>query len=380
MSARTGVVLAEHLGYLSERRRLKLFQQAISQAVRSGDRVLDLGCGTGVLGLMALKAGAAHVDAIDSSDALEIARCAFEKAGFSANCSLYAESTFNVSVTEFADVAVCDHIGYFGFDYGLIGMLADARARLLKPEALLVPCSLDLWLAPVSNQSVCADIGAWGEIDFAELRWVQTLATNTKHAVQIKADDLGAAPALVGSLDLTQEIGPALCLHAEFTITHDCVLYGLAGWFDAELARGIRMNNSPLSNDQTIARSQAYLPFSKPLSVKVGQTLLADVVARPEEDHLAWTVSLPAQGVCLRQSTLEAELVNPQGLPRGNQASLPVLNRRGQAKCAVLSWCDGKHDRALMQDKLRRDFADVFPTDESARRFVAATIDGYLQC
>ena len=67
-------ILDEHLGYIADPIRLDLFRTAIAQAVQPGNRVADVGCGSAILGLLCLQAGAGHIDAIDSTGAIEIAR------------------------------------------------------------------------------------------------------------------------------------------------------------------------------------------------------------------------------------------------------------------------------------------------------------------
>ena len=51
-------MLDEHLGYVADRIRLERFRAAIAKAITAGDRVADLGCGSGILGLLCLRAGA----------------------------------------------------------------------------------------------------------------------------------------------------------------------------------------------------------------------------------------------------------------------------------------------------------------------------------
>ena len=63
-----GNALEEHYDYLSDARRLEKFEQAVSRAVMPGDRVADIGCGFGVLGMMCLKAGAARAWGVGGLD------------------------------------------------------------------------------------------------------------------------------------------------------------------------------------------------------------------------------------------------------------------------------------------------------------------------
>ena len=61
--------LEEHYGYLSDRAKLAQYQAAIERLVRPEHVVMDLGCGTGLLGLMALRAGAQKVLFVDQNGA-----------------------------------------------------------------------------------------------------------------------------------------------------------------------------------------------------------------------------------------------------------------------------------------------------------------------
>ncbi len=53
--------LREHMGYVSDAHRLAIYRRAMVAVVKPGDVVLDLGAGTGILGVLACQAGAARV-------------------------------------------------------------------------------------------------------------------------------------------------------------------------------------------------------------------------------------------------------------------------------------------------------------------------------
>ena len=87
-------MLDEHLGYIADRVRSERFRQAIARTIGPGDCVVDAGCGFGVLGLMCLQAGAAHVWGIDQTAAVTIARETMDRAGFGTRYTCIRESTF----------------------------------------------------------------------------------------------------------------------------------------------------------------------------------------------------------------------------------------------------------------------------------------------
>ena len=126
-------MLEEHFGYVADRVRLERFHAVIAQAIAAGDRVVDLGCGSGVLGLLCVRAGAGHVIGVDSTPMIEVARETFLRAGLAGRADFIHGHSHRVELPEPVDLVICDHVGYFGFDYGIVETLADARRRFLKP-------------------------------------------------------------------------------------------------------------------------------------------------------------------------------------------------------------------------------------------------------
>ena len=71
-----------HLSMLTDDVRTGSYRQAISQVVKTGDTVVDVGCGSGILTFLACRAGARHVYAIESEAVIEIAKLVAKKVGF----------------------------------------------------------------------------------------------------------------------------------------------------------------------------------------------------------------------------------------------------------------------------------------------------------
>ena len=70
------------IGMLEDRIRTSRFIHAIRRTVRSGDVVVDLGTGSGVLAVAAAQAGAKHVYAIEVRAVAEVAERFFQGSGF----------------------------------------------------------------------------------------------------------------------------------------------------------------------------------------------------------------------------------------------------------------------------------------------------------
>ena len=369
-------ILDEHLGYVADATRRDLFRSAIAHAVQPGDRVADVGCGSAVLGLLCLQAGAGHVDAIDSTAAIEIARQSLTKAGWGGKASFIHGTSFQAELPEPVDVVICDHVGYFGFDYGLIETLADARRRFLKPGGRIIPDRLRLQLGAVESEKCHQLAEGWAAPGIpGELHWLRQHGINTKYAVNLQADEVLAGPAELGCIDLRADNPEFFSWTTEFTMQRDGAMHGLAGWFECELAENVWMTNSPLSA-QAIKRPQAFLPINGALAVKAGDTLSATVMARPADHLIAWDVRHPASGRNFSHSTWLGDLLMQEQLARTRPDHVPQLSRVARARALVLGYCDGQRSVGQIQEAVLRENPLLFPSPAEIARFVAAVLGG----
>ncbi len=155
------LVVDEHRQYLTDEPRLEAYRRAVEEVVRPGDVVVDLGSGTGILGMLAARAGAARVYSIEAGGMIELARAISKANGFQDRVRFVKGYSTRVELPEKADMVVCDQIGRFGFEAGVIQLLADARRLLLKPEGRVIPSRIDLMVAPVECREVREQIEFW---------------------------------------------------------------------------------------------------------------------------------------------------------------------------------------------------------------------------
>ena len=139
----------EHARMLHDDRRTTDYIAALREAVRPEDVVLDIGTGSGVLAIAAAQAGARHVYAVEASDIADVAERVFDCNGVQDRVTLIRGWSRNVELPQLADVLVAEVIGNEPFEEEILETTLDARRRLLKPGARLIPHALELLARPL---------------------------------------------------------------------------------------------------------------------------------------------------------------------------------------------------------------------------------------
>ncbi len=312
----SSLLLGEHRGYLADASRLRAFDRAIQHVVSPGDAVLDLGSGTGVLGLLALRAGARHVYAVDGSAMAAVARGVMRDNDAADRVTVVRAHSQTVTLPEAVDVVLADQLGAFGVEAGLCEAFADARRRHLAPDGTLVPGRVDLVLAPVESPERWAEVAFWDDAPLGiDLRSVAPLARNVRYFTTAAPGDLLGGAATVASVDPGHAAALPVTGRVELAIERPGTLHGLAGWFEAELAPGVVLTNSPLAADR-IDRSHVFLPIEAPVPVHPGHRVRATMVADPRVDVHRWEVVVEdGKGQTLAVEPLERRRHAPG--PRG---------------------------------------------------------------
>ena len=365
--------LEEHHGYLSDARRIAQFEKAIARSVRPGDVVVDLGCGFGVLGFMCLEAGAARVYGIDSTDAIDIARETAARAGLADRYVCLRGRSFELDIPERVDVLICDHVGYFGIDYGIVAMLADARRRFLKPGGRIIPEAVTPMLAAVRSDVARDTLEIWSKPDIpANYAWLRDYAVNTKHALDYSSQAIASQPVQCAVVDFAAEVSATIASHATLEADLAGRIDGIGGWFDCTLAGDVTMTNSPLASDR-IDRQQIFLGLETPFEVEAGDLIEVDVRVRHEDSIVAWSVLVPRTGQRERHSTWASMPLSEGERLRPNQ-NARTLNARGRAAQLVLAMVDGARTGAEIEAAILAEHPELFPDAEQMKRFIRAEL------
>ena len=265
--------LDAHRRFVGDRPRVEALTRAIAAVVRPGDVVIDLACGTGILGLLACRAGAARVYGIESGSIISLARDLARANGLEDRIRFIFAHSSHAHLPERADVLISDQIGQFGFDAGLIAAVADVRTRLLKPGGRIVPRRVTMYLAPVETPAIREGLAFWAD-DPAGFRFgpARDIAVSSGHRFRIEPEHLLGPGASGAVLDLQTILDAPFTCAAVVTVSRDGVLDGIGGWFVADLIDGITMTNAP-GDQNRIDRRNVVFPIDPPARMRAGDAV-----------------------------------------------------------------------------------------------------------
>ena len=289
-----------HRTLLADEVRTNAYRDAILRTVKPGDVVLDIGCGSGVLSFFACQAGAARVYAIDRGRMAGIANFLARSVGYADRISVLRDESTGVELPERANVLVTETIGTLGLDENILGSVLDARARLLQPDAAIIPSRLVLWLVPVELPDRHErHVLWWNERRYGlDLRAMRVFASNSILPLNGDANTQLATPLEIMDVDLTTATSTLVKGKARFTAARDAVLHGFMLWFDATLADGITISSREPGETHWV---HGFLPLEEAIALTRGAQI---DVALETDDGKNWDWRGKAAGCAFDQTTL----------------------------------------------------------------------------
>jgi protein arginine N-methyltransferase 1 len=375
------LILDEHRQYLSDEPRVGAYRRAIIETVKPGDVVLDLGAGTGIMGLLACRAGAARVYSIEAESVIGLAREICQANGFEDRINFVKGLSTQTELPEKVDVAICDQIGRFGFEAGIVEYFHDVVDRFLKPTGALIPSRITLVVAPVECPEMFAQVEFWKNSSTGfDLSPAHAIAVNTGYPVDLRSGHLLGEPATLATLDLSTIRPVPIRIEAEAVVSRPGTLHGLGGWFSARLSRGATLTNSPLAAD-AIKRRNVYLPIDRPVVVASGDRVSIAIQIVPTEVLLTWRLEVRAPSGeskgSFTHSTWRGMLIAREDLSRTRPEFVPKLSLRGEARLTVLSLCDGNRPLVEIEQEVFARHANLFRSRDEAATFIAEVVTRY---
>lgn len=286
MTTLDATVVQLHTRMLNDQPRTRRFLDAIAQVVRPGDVVVDLGTGTGILAMAAARAGARKVYAIEAGPVGPVARKLFAANGLADRIELVEGYSTQIDLPERADVLVTETFGNSPLSEEVLEIVVDARQRLLKPDARVVPGSVRVFGTPVSvppgelNQYLFTPDRLscwrdWYDLDFTPLGSVDRNALLTHW---LERDQVARWPSLAPAaplvdIDLTALSDAKVQGTADVPVHTRGTLSGIAVHFDLRLSESIAHSTDAWQSASDNHWTVPVYFFVEPMDVRPGDVL-----------------------------------------------------------------------------------------------------------
>lgn len=271
-----------HFEMLNDEHRNAAFEQALARAITSDTIVLDIGSGTGLLAMMAARAGAKETITCEMVPQLaELARDTVARNGLSDRIvTLDKKSTslsIGIQMMHKANLLVTETVDCGLLGEGIVSSIAHAKANLLTDDAQIVPCAATVYAMVVESPRLrnlnLAETAARFDVSL-----INRYATAHYFPVRLAAFEYKALtePFEVFHFDFVKgTIFPerkTISVRAKQEGVGQCVVF----WFDMHLDAETSITNEPGS---TTHWEQALQCLDTEVAIRAGQTL------RVEAEH-----------------------------------------------------------------------------------------------
>lgn len=279
---------AEQAAMLLDRVRVDAYARAISAVVRPGDVVLDIGSGSGVLAMLAARAGARRVYAVERTGAIALVRehVAANRLGAIVE-PIRADLADLAALPEPPRVIVAEMLGHFAPAEQSHKVYRLAR-RLAADGAVLIPASYRLVFAAARPRGLADDLVALDDLHGLRLTAITARLRHRVAWTRLGADQL-CGPEHHG-VEYASDAELPATFTGEASIARDGPVTAIAVSFVATLAPGVELSSAVGS--AATHWVQTVFPLEPALDCTAGDLLTIELVPRLALDSgtWAWTV------------------------------------------------------------------------------------------
>jgi type I protein arginine methyltransferase len=357
--------------------RIGPYTQAIEAAVRPGGVVVDLGSGPGFFALVACRAGARRVYAIDLAEIVQFGRHFATANSFADRIEFLWGDSRQIQLPERADVIVSDIRGALPFSGHAMVSLEDARQRFLAEGGTMIPQRDTLYAAIVEWEKLYNEvISPWqSSAKGLDLSPALPSVLNDLHSTHITAEQLVTEPQAWCVIEYTKGPSPRAAATLHFQARRGATAHGVVLWFDTQLFGNIGFSCAP--GGPNTVYGHTFLPWLQPVTISAGQEVEVELHADLVGGDYIWRwetkICGERKGVVhhFQQSTLEGTRFSPQWLRRHATDFVPVLTEAGEAERWLLQAMDGNAPLQEIAQEAAERFPKVFRRQEEAFRRAA---------
>lgn len=236
-----------HVGYhkwmLQDEVRMEALRAMVKALVKPGDVVVDLGTGTGILAVLARRAGAKHVYGIDASPIVRMARAMVEANDIDGVEFIESDMAL-VALPGKVDVVFSECLGNLAFSDAMFGKVGDFARRWLKPDGRRGPTEVRLYFQPCDCRLFGDPRPFWRKpYDGLDLSAFLPAVECEVSTVDVVPSFLHAEPAEVLRFDPFDR-DERYSLPARWQPAAGKVVNAVATWFEVDWAPGVTMSTA----------------------------------------------------------------------------------------------------------------------------------------
>jgi len=266
-----------HFTMLNDEHRNACYDAAIRDAVRPGSLVLDIGTGSGLLAMMAARAGAAHVYACESVPVIaEKARQIVEANGFAERITIIPKSSLELRIgadlPRQADVLVSEIVDVLLLGEGIVRTLAHALRELVGAAARVIPRAGAIHAMLVESEPLHRHdrVGHAAEFDVSAFNEFSRYGYFSAHLRHFAHRPL-SRPVEVFRFDFTRPDAAPQQRDVEFRAAESGTCHALVSWFELTLDDRQRVSGDPAAGGAHWM--QAVHLWNRPRAVERGETV-----------------------------------------------------------------------------------------------------------
>ena len=369
--------LSDYLWMVADERRAAAYASALRAAVRPGDRVLEVGTGVGFFAVVAARAGAGHVNAVDTNPAIHLGARVAALNGCEDRITFHHSAVADVALPTPADVLLIDVRGPTPFGSCSLQTLIDVRDRLLRPGGRIIARADRVMVAPARAPEIFRREVVQSHMrEGVRLDPVERIVFDTPMSCTITPDDLAAPGQCWTVVDYQIVKSSDASGSALWQFASAASIDGLAVWFEADLGHGIGFTSGPGGTVSTYR--QLFIPFCRPVAVERGDGFRVELSTRQVRGHYVWSwrgwrrhAASTTDDLVVDQNSLAEIVLHPAALPLTSEDVVPSLGPRGVALRGLLSGLDGRHSLGALADRLVGDSPRLFRDRRAAQDFIA---------
>jgi type I protein arginine methyltransferase len=270
--------------------RMQAYQAALQQRIQPGATVLDLGAGIGIFAFLACQMGAEQVFGIEPNSVILLAQEIAIANGFGNQITWIQDFSTQVSLPTLVDVIVSDLRGILPLYGHHILAIIDARERFLKPGGSLIPQQDSLWAAVVEIPQLYQQYAKpWIDQPYGlDLQAGLRFVCNQWYGDYLPPQKFLVEPQCWATLNYEQITSPDICSEMHWVVDQPGIAHGLKVWFDTLLAPGVGFTNRPFAPGAAEIYGSAFLPWSQPVALDIGDQIHVVLDARLRGEDYLW--------------------------------------------------------------------------------------------